>query len=110
MIVETHARLPMSPSGEGLLLERRAILRRHRTGRGDESRQLQICNTPGPKATATSPTNMRLSPLQVIPATVSEAPYILDGLRLMTDAGRRIRPTFPTPADLPITSSATGRP
>src|SRR3546814_11888052 len=30
---------------------------------------------------------------QVIPATVSEAPYILDGL-LMNDAGRRVRQHF----------------
>src|SRR3546814_10139594 len=30
---------------------------------------------------------------QVIPATVSEAPYIQDGL-LMTDAGRRVRQHF----------------
>lgn len=44
---------------------------------------------------------------QNIPATVSEAPYTLDGL-LMTRRGGRSQSSMPTPAGSPITSVACG--
>jgi TnpA family transposase len=50
-------------------------------------------NTPGLKAYSHVSDQYAPFATQVIPATVSEAPYILDGL-LMTDAGRRIRLHF----------------
>lgn len=48
---------------------------------------------PGSRPTANVSDQYAPFATQVIPATVSEAPYILDGL-LMTDAGRRIRLHF----------------
>ena len=47
-------------------------------------------NTPGLKAYSHVSDQYAPFATQVIPATVSEAPYILDGL-LMNDAGRRVR-------------------
>jgi TnpA family transposase len=61
-------------------------------------------NAPGLKAYTHVSDQFAPFAIQTIPATVSEAPYILDGL-LMTDAGRRVRERLPKPADLPIMSS-----
>ncbi len=70
-------------------------------------------NTPGLKAYSHVSDQYAPFATQVIPATASEAPYILDGL-LMNDAGRHIREQFTDTAASPITSlphvpfSATG--
>jgi TnpA family transposase len=50
-------------------------------------------NDPGLKAYTHVSDQFAPFAIQTIPATVSEAPYILDGL-LMTDAGRRVREQF----------------
>jgi TnpA family transposase len=50
-------------------------------------------NTPGLKAYSHVSDQYAPFATQVIPATASEAPYILDGL-LMNDAGRHIREQF----------------
>ncbi|MBY0519120.1 MAG: Tn3 family transposase [Sphingomonas sp.] len=95
MIVETHARLPMSAFwGEGLSSSSDGqFFAATEQGEAMNLVNAKYGNTPGLKAYSHVSDQYAPFATQVIPATVSEAPYILDGL-LMTDAGRRIRLHF----------------
>lgn len=95
MVVEAQARLPMaqfwgagiSASSDGQFFVA--------TEQGEAMNLVnaKYGNTPGLKAYSHVSDQYAPFATQVIPATASEAPYILDGL-LMNDAGRHIREQF----------------
>ncbi|MGE4340979.1 MAG: Tn3 family transposase, partial [Pigmentiphaga sp.] len=95
MVVEAQARLPMaqfwglgtSASSDGQFFAA--------TEKGEAMNLVnaKYGNTPGLKAYSHVSDQYAPFATQVIPATVSEAPYILDGL-LMNDAGRHVREQF----------------
>ncbi|MCP1237968.1 Tn3 family transposase [Gluconobacter kondonii] len=95
MIVEAHAALPMSAfwgQGKSASSDGQFFLA---TEQGEAMNLInaKYGNVPGLKGYSHVSDQYAPFATQVIPATVSEAPYILDGL-LMNDAGRRVRQHF----------------
>jgi TnpA family transposase len=95
MIVEAHAALPMAAfwgQGQSASSDGQFFLA---TEQGEAMNLInaKYGNVPGLKGYSHVSDQYAPFATQVIPATVSEAPYILDGL-LMNDAGRRIRQHF----------------
>ena len=95
MIVEAHAALPMAAfwgQGQSASSDGQFFLA---TEQGEAMNLInaKYGNVPGLKGYSHVSDQYAPFATQVIPATVSEAPYILDGL-LMNDAGRRVRQHF----------------
>ena len=95
MIVEAHAALPMAAfwgQGQSASSDGQLFLA---TEQGEAMNLInaKYGNVPGLKGYSHVSDQYAPFATQVIPATVSEAPYILDGL-LMNDAGRRVRQHF----------------
>lgn len=95
MIVEAHAALPMAAfwgQGQSASSDGQFFLA---TEQGEALNLInaKYGNVPGLKGYSHVSDQYAPFATQVIPATVSEAPYILDGL-LMNDAGRRVRQHF----------------
>lgn len=95
MIVEAHAALPMAAfwgQGQSASSDGQFFLA---TDQGEAMNLInaKYGNVPGLKGYSHVSDQYAPFATQVIPATVSEAPYILDGL-LMNDAGRRVRQHF----------------
>ena len=95
MIVEAHAALPMAAfwgQGQSASSDGQFFLA---TEQGEAMNLInaKYGNVPGLKGYSHVSDKYAPFATQVIPATVSEAPYILDGL-LMNDAGRRVRQHF----------------
>lgn len=94
-IVEAHAALPMAAfwgQGQSASSDGQFFLA---TEQGEAMNLInaKYGNVPGLKGYSHVSDQYAPFATQVIPATVSEAPYILDGL-LMNDAGRRVRQHF----------------
>ena len=95
MIVEAHAALPMAAfwgQGQSASSDGQFFLA---TEQGEAMNLInaKYGNVPGLKGYSHVSDQYAPFATQVIPATVSETPYILDGL-LMNDAGRRVRQHF----------------
>ena len=95
MIVEAHADLPMAAfwgQGHSASSDGQFFLA---TEQGEAMNMVnaKYGNVPGLKGYSHVSDQYAPFATQVIPATVSEAPYILDGL-LMNDAGRHVRQHF----------------
>ncbi|QSR20478.1 Tn3 family transposase [Novosphingobium sp. KA1] len=95
MIVEAHAALPMAAfwgQGQSASSDGQFFLA---TEQGEAMNLINAKYGTVPGLKGYSHVSDQYAPFatQVIPATVSEAPYILDGL-LMNDAGRRVRQHF----------------
>ncbi|AXJ97465.1 Tn3 family transposase [Sphingomonas sp. FARSPH] len=95
MIVEAHAALPMAAfwgQGQSASSDGQFFLA---TEQGEAMNLInaKYGNVPGLKGYSHVSDQYAPFATQVIPATVSEAPYILDGL-LMNDAGRHVRQHF----------------
>ena len=95
MSVEAHAALPMAAfwgQGQSASSDGQFFLA---TEQGEAMNLInaKYGNVPGLKGYSHVSDQYAPFATQVIPATVSEAPYILDGL-LMNDAGRRVRQHF----------------
>lgn len=95
MIVEAHAALPMAAfwgQGQSASSDGQFFLA---TEQGEAMNLInaKYGNVPGLKGYSHVSDQYAPFATQVIPATVSEVPYILDGL-LMNDAGRRVRQHF----------------
>lgn len=95
MIVEAHAALPMAAFwGEGYSASSDGqFFLATEQGEAMNMINAKYGNVPGLKGYSHVSDQYAPFATQVIPATVSEAPYILDGL-LMNDAGRRVRQHF----------------
>jgi TnpA family transposase len=94
LVIEGQPALPMARfGGGGITASGRAVLLRHTPRRGDEPDQRQVGHEPGLKAYTHVSDQFGPFATQTIPATVNEAPYILDGL-LMTDVGQKIREQY----------------
>ncbi|PNQ02804.1 Tn3 family transposase [Sphingobium sp. SA916] len=95
MIVEAHAALPMAAFwGQGQSASRDGqFFLATEQGEAMNLINAKYGNVPGLKGYSHVSDQYAPFATQVIPATVSEAPYILDGL-LMNDAGRRVRQHF----------------
>jgi len=95
MIVEAHAALPMAAFwGQGLSASSDGqFFLAAEQGEAMNMINAKYGNLPGLKGYSHVSDQYAPFATQVIPATVSEAPYILDGL-LMNDAGRRVRLHF----------------
>ena len=109
-VVEAQARLPMAAFwGMGLSASSDGqFFPATEQGEAMNLVNAKYGNTPGLKAYSHVSDQYAPFATQVIPATASEAPYILDGL-LMNDAGRRAVSNSPTPAGSLITSSQSAR-
>ncbi|UXC93839.1 Tn3 family transposase (plasmid) [Sphingobium sp. RSMS] len=95
MIVEAHAALPMAAfwgQGQSASSDGQFFLANEQ-GEAMNLINAKYGNVPGLKGYSHVSDQYAPFATQVIPATVSEAPYILDGL-LMNDAGRRVRQHF----------------
>jgi TnpA family transposase len=94
-VVEAQARLPMAAFwGMGLSASSDGqFFPATEQGEAMNLVNAKYGNTPGLKAYSHVSDQYAPFATQVIPATASEAPYILDGL-LMNDAGRRVREQF----------------
>ena len=106
MVIEALAQLPMSGLW-GLGLTASSDGQYFPAARQGEAMNLvnaRYGSEPGLKAYTRVSDQFGPFATQTIPATVNEAPYILDGL-LMTCAGRRIREQYAAPAVSPTTSS-----
>lgn len=95
MVVEAQARLPMTQFwGAGISASSDGqFFAATEQGEAMNLVNAKYGNTPGLKAYSHVSDQYAPFATQVIPATASEAPYILDGL-LMSDAGRHIREQF----------------
>ena len=95
MVVEAQARLPMAQFwGAGISASSDGqFFAATEQGEAMNLVNAKYGNTPGLKAYSHVSDQYAPFATQVIPATASEAPYILDGL-LMNDAGRHIREQF----------------
>jgi len=95
IVVEAQARLPMAAFwGRGLSASSDGqFFAATEQGEAMNLVNAKYGNTPGLKAYSHVSDQYAPFATQVIPATASEAPYILDGL-LMNDAGRRVREQF----------------
>jgi TnpA family transposase len=95
ILVEAQARLPMAAFwGRGLSASSDGqFFAATEQGEAMNLVNAKYGNTPGLKAYSHVSDQYAPFATQVIPATASEAPYILDGL-LMNDAGRRVREQF----------------
>ena len=95
IVIEAHARLPMAQFwGEGLTASSDGQF--FPTARQGEAMNLvnaKYGNEPGVKSYTHVSDQYGPFATQLIPATVNEAPFILDGL-LMNEAGRRIREQY----------------
>ena len=95
MVVEAQARLPMAAFwglGESASSDGQFFVATEQ-GEAMNLVNAKYGNTPGIKAYSHVSDQYAPFATQLIPATASEAPYILDGL-LMNDAGRRVREHF----------------
>ncbi|WP_313737053.1 Tn3 family transposase [Sphingobium yanoikuyae] len=95
MIVEAHAALPIAAfwgQGQSASSDGQFFLANEQ-GEAMNLINAKYGNVPGLKGYSHVSDQYAPFATQVIPATVSEAPYILDGL-LMNDAGRRVRQHF----------------
>lgn len=95
IVVEAQAKLPMAAFwGKGLSASSDGqFFAATEQGEAMNLVNAKYGNTPGLKAYSHVSDQYAPFATQVIPATASEAPYILDGL-LMNDAGRRVREQF----------------
>ena len=95
MVIEAHARLPMAQFwGEGLTASSDGqFFPTTRQGEAMNLINAKYGNEPGLKSYTHVSDQYGPFATQLIPATVNEAPYILDGL-LMNETGRRIREQY----------------
>ncbi|MHA6645346.1 Tn3 family transposase [Mesorhizobium sp. A623] len=95
MVVEAHAKLPMAAFwGTGLTASSDGqFFRASQKGEAMNLVNAKYGNEPGLKAYSHVSDQYAPFSTQVIPATASEAPYILDGL-LMNETGKRIREQY----------------
>ena len=95
IVIEAHARLPMARFwGEGLTASSDGqFFPTTRQGEAMNLVNAKYGNEPGLKSYTHVSDQYGPFATQLIPATVNEAPYILDGL-VMTAAGRRIREQY----------------
>ena len=95
IVIETHARLPMARFwGEGLTASSDGqFFPTTRQGEAMNLVNARYGNEPGLKSYTHVSDQYGPFATQLIPATVNEAPFILDGL-LMNNAGRRIREQY----------------
>ena len=95
IVIEAHARLPMARLwGEGLTASSDGqFFPTTRQGEAMNLVNVRYGNEPGLKSYTHVSDQYGPFTTQLIPATVNEAPFILDGL-LMNNAGRRIREQY----------------
>ncbi len=95
MVIEAHARLPMAQFwGQGLTASSDGqFFPTTRQGEAMKLINAKYGNEPGLKSYTHISDQFGPFAIQLIPATVGEAPYMLDGL-VMTRAGRRVREQY----------------